>query len=141
MAPHDGWELDGREPRLARLRVQIQFGTPEVLCGQPGVDPVSDHGAQPDEEARPRRSWRSARVSSSGILNRRQEIHASEFSRLARIYEIGLGARLPHELDLVRMRDDHAVPQLAELQFEPVPVEGAFERDRERLGQRPEPAG
>jgi len=70
------------------------------------------------------------------VGNGGEQIHPKELRELSRVDRIGLGGRLPDQLDLARVGDADGVPECLELIVEPLPVERGFQPHRHWCGQR-----
>ena len=57
-----------------------------------------------------------------GNPNRGEEVDAQQCGQFTRVDGIGLGACLPDELDMERVRDPHRVPMLGKPRRQPFPV-------------------
>jgi hypothetical protein len=135
----DGGQGDGRQPGPSRPTVQIKRRTPQVLGREIGVNAVLEDRALAHQK---RAAAQELSVGARDRIrnpDRRQQVHAGEFGELARVDGIGLGARLPDELDLIRVGDLDAVALRRELLLEPRPVERRLQHDRQRSREARKP--
>jgi hypothetical protein len=94
----------------------------------------------PDEEDASAKELAQGACRRIGNPDRRQQMDPRKFSELPRIDRVRLRPRLPDQLHLIRMCDDHMHPEGREMALQPVPVERRLECDGQRLRQRAQPS-
>src|SRR5260221_2878362 len=103
------------------------------------MNPILEPGALTNEKRATAKTLATAPRLDIGNPDRREEIHAEQLRKCARIAWIGLGAGLPNQLDVKGVGDVHRMALLGEARRQPLPVQRRLKPDRHGTWGRVEP--